>query len=569
MANHARVVMPKEGQMLGRSIRSRWIRLGLGLSLLLGMAVSGCGTAATPQPEASEAPTAPAAATPTSPPVVSKDGSLRFAPIQHEASMDPHQFGHTETCQVSIHIYDPLVWKGPDGEFYPGLADSWEISEDGLSIGFELREGVTFHDGTPWDAEAACWNFDRIANPDRRSDMARGYLGPYDRCEVTGPYSIRVHFEEPHGALLNLLTTGYFGMVSPAAVEKWGEDDYAIHPVGTGPFVFKDWVLEDHITLVNNPDYNWAPDFFEHQGPAYLDELTFVYIAETETRVAALETGDLDVMNGLQAHNIPRFEDDPNYEVQVIDSPGHPSGYWINTTHYPWDDIRVRQALMWSIDQQQLVDTLTMGAIPPKYQALSDTTMCFWEEGNTMYKPRDLEKAAELLEEAGFVDRDGDGIREDEDGNPLYGKIIFCLDPRQHEALQAQAREAGFDLEVGLQECAEYNEGLREGTFELGWCMWKAPDPGVLETTFHSEGGCAASFFKDPELDEAIVMGRSSYDPEDRCPYYEEAQKIIQENALWLSVQANALVITQSTDVHGIKWSPDGWGYLYDAWVEE
>ena len=167
---------------------------------------------------------------------------------------------------------EPLVWEPEPGRFVPGLADSWEISPDAKMYTFKLKKGVKFHDGTPFNAAAVKFTMDRVVDPAVKAGQSHDQLGPYDHTEVVDDYTARIVMKQPYAPLLTNLN-GYLGIVSPTAVEKMGLAEFARHPVGSGPLMFKEWVPKDHVTLVKNLDYNWASSYFKHTGPAYLDQV--------------------------------------------------------------------------------------------------------------------------------------------------------------------------------------------------------------------------------------------------------------------------------------------------------
>ena len=197
-------------------------------------------------------------------------GKLVYGLTLAPSGIDPHIDASSELGIPLTSVYDTLVYQDLDGSFVPGLAERWDLAQDGKTYTFELRRDVKFHDGKRFDAEAVKFNFDRIADPGLRSRKARGMLGPYSHTEVVDEFTVKIHFHEPYAPFLDALSQVYLGMASPAAVQEWGTD-YQLHQVGTGPFIFKEYVPNDHLTIVRNPDYDWAPSVYAHTGPAYLE----------------------------------------------------------------------------------------------------------------------------------------------------------------------------------------------------------------------------------------------------------------------------------------------------------
>ena len=172
------------------------------------------------------------------------------------SGIDPHVNASSELGIPLTSVYDTLVYLDPEtGAFVPGLAESWDVSEDGRSYTFHLRQDVTFHDGTAFNAEAVRFNLERITSDELSSQKARFMLGPYERVEVIEDFTVGVYLSEPFAPFLEALSQVYLGMASPAAVEQWG-DDYQLHQVGTGPFEFVEYMPGDHLLLRRNPDYD-------------------------------------------------------------------------------------------------------------------------------------------------------------------------------------------------------------------------------------------------------------------------------------------------------------------------
>src|SRR6267142_2575371 len=216
-------------------------------------------------------------------------GRLVFAARQDIDTLDPHITNRAATRKILIQFMDTLVVIDPkDGSVKPGLAEKWEVSPDGKAYTFHLRRNVKFHDGTPFDAAAMKFTFDRIQTPLGAPGVARAFLGPYDGADIVDAYTVRVRLKQPYAPFLRMVGLSPLAPLSPTAVRKMGED-FSRKPVGTGPFMVKEWVPKSHVTLVRNPDYAWPPATAAHRGPAYLDEVTWRFVPEATTRTAVLQ----------------------------------------------------------------------------------------------------------------------------------------------------------------------------------------------------------------------------------------------------------------------------------------
>jgi len=511
---------------------------------------------------------------PTSPPAPTAQpsgGKLTYGLTLAPSGIDPHVDASSELGIPLTSVYDPLVWLSPEGTFVPGLAERWEISADGRVYTFTLRRDVKFHDGTPFNAEAVRFSLDRIADPATKSRKAIGMLGPYDHTEVVDDYTVRVHFKEPYAPFLTSLSTVYLAMVSPSAVQKWGEE-YQFHQVGTGPFIFKEYVPKDRLVLVRNPDYNWAPSFFNHQGAAYLDEVVFRFYTDPATRALALESGEADVMGEIPPLDASRLDDDPAYTLMPVAIPGQPLQFFLNTQRPPLDDLLVRQALLYAVDREAIVRTIFKGYSPVAYGPLSRPTFAYDPavEGRYAYDPQ---KAAELLEAAGWTDSDGDGIR-DRDGQPLQLDVILMgwgYIPEVGQMLQDQLQQVGVTLNSQKMTFSNALGAVREGNYHLVPFLFSSSDPDILRSCFHSanvEGGFNWSKVVDPELDALLEEGMQTLDEAARQEIYAQIQQRIMDQAMILPIRDYVNLNATHSYVQGLRFDRQGWfPWLYEVSV--
>lgn len=500
-------------------------------------------------------------------------GSLVYGLTLAPSGIDPHIDASSELGIPLTSVYDPLVWLTPDGEFVPGLAKDWNVSEDGLVYTFHLRQDVKFHDGTPFNAEAVRFSLDRVADPETKSRKARGMLGPYDHTAVVDDYTAKVHFKEPYAPFLTSLSTVYLAMVSPKAVEKWG-DEYQFHQVGTGPFIFEEYVPKDHLTLTRNPDYDWAPSLFDHEGPAYLEEITFRFYTDSATRVLALESGEADVMGEIPPQDAGRLEGSEDYALFPVSIPGEPLQFYMNTQRAPLDDLRVRQALLYAIDRQAIVETVFKEYSPVAYGPLTRPTFAYDSsvEGGYAYDPQ---QAIALLEEAGWTDSDGDGVR-DRDGQPLRLETILMgwgYLPEVGQMLQDQLKQVGVGMDSRQMTFSNAIGDVGEGKYHLAPFLFSYSDPDILRTSFHSsniEGGFNWSKFGDEQLDAWLEEGNQTLEESARKEIYAQIQQYIMDQALILPIRDYVNLNAASAQVQGLRYDRQGWfPWLYEVSLAE
>lgn len=510
---------------------------------------------------------APGASTPASGPAAEGEtassasgGDLTIGLAIEPITLDPALVLYIPDNLIARNLYDTLVHVDPEGTVQPGLATEWSVSDDGTEFTFTLRDDVTFHDGAPFNADAVKVSLDRAAAVTEISS-AQTALADYASTEVVDPQTVVVTFNTPKPRFLQDLATSAFGIPSPAAVEN---ADFAQNPVGTGPFTFVEWVPQDHITIARNPDYAWAPPFAENQGAPYLDSVTFRFLPEQGSRLSALQSGEAQVVEDPAAQEVAPLLADGTYALQSFSAPGMPSQMMINTEKAPTDDLAVREAMLQAVNQEELVQVAFAGLQSPAHSVLSPSTIGFNTAAAELNR-FDLTNAQTLLEGAGWVDSDGDGIRE-KDGQPLT--LIYPAIPAYEEAfmelLAAYLTAVGFDVQIQTMDDAGVFEFANAGNHNIVNMGWMSSDPGVLNILFNSaniEAGSAFSRFRSEELDNALNSAAVEMDLDARNALYGEAQQIIMENALTLPVHNYDRVNVMLPSVQG--WNVDSEGYTW------
>ncbi len=533
--------------------------------LVAGVLMMSCGAGPTPQP----APTVDGAPEPT--PAPPGGGRLVYGLTLAPSGIDPHVDASSELGIPLTSVYDTLVYQDLDGNFVAGLAERWEVSDDGLVYTFYLRRDVHFHDGTPFNAQAVQFNLDRVRDLGAASRKAGGMLGPYERTEVVDDYTVRLHLSDPYAPLLDSLSQVYLGMASPAAVQQWGSE-YQLHQVGTGPFVFQEYLPNDHLTLVRNPDYAWAPEVYDHDGPAYLDEIEFRFYVDPAVRALALESGEAHVMGEIPPQDAVRLEGDERFALHLVPVPGHPLQFFINSARPPTDDLRVRQAILYAADRESIVNTVFLGYSPVAWGPLAASTMGYEPQLEGTYA-HDPVRANELLDEAGWLDTDGDGIR-DKDGQPLILQAYlqgWGYLPEVGQLLQSQLHDVGIDMQMETVAYPAAVEAASQGLHHLAPMVFSSSDPSVLNLTFPSsiEPGFNWSKTDDAELAGFLAEAVHAMDLNRRAELYSQAQLRIMNLALVLPIRDYVNINAASSGVHGLQYDRRGWfPWLHDVYLE-
>jgi peptide/nickel transport system substrate-binding protein len=495
-------------------------------------------------------------------------GHLTYGLTLAPSGIDPHVNQSSELGIPLTSVYDTLVYQDPaTGEFVPGLARLWEISPDGLSYTFTLKQGVKFHDGTPFDAEAVRFNLDRITSPDLASQKAKFMLGPYDHTEVIDGHTVRIVLAQPFAPLLDSFSQVYLGMASPTAVKQWGKD-YQLHQVGTGPFVMAEYIPGDRLVLKPNPDYAWGPSLYSHKQ-AQVEEIEFRFFTDPSTRSPALETGEADVMGEIPPLDAQRLEDSGEFRIQGVPIPGVSLMFFQNTTSPPLDDARVRQALLYATDRHSIISAVFQDRSPVAYGPLSAVTYGYDATVKDLY-PYDPGKAADLLADAGWADSDQDGVL-DRDGKPLALQMVLMnwgYTPEISQMLSATWATLGIQVESRVVSFSEAFQIAQDGTYHLVPFALSGSDPDLLRKFFHSSGGNNWSKVSDPEMDGWLDQASQGVDRAQRAALYSQVQRRVMDQALVIPIRDYVNLNGVSNGVQGLRFDAQGWfPWLIDVTV--
>ena len=477
-------------------------------------------------------------------------GIFRMAITESPISLNPVHANDTSSMRVVYQLFDTLVSIDSDGEVVPNLAESWDISEDGLVYTFKLKKGVKFHATTEGDVETAnggrevtaedwVWTFNYITDPDTNSarayfiDMIKGYNdyreGKADTLAgVTAKddYTLQIELEHSFAPFISVLAYNTFSVLPKEDVEKWGQD-FGLHPVGTGPFKFSEWIQGDKLVLSRNENY-WRSDSSGNSLP-YFDGMELKVINDLTMQWTEFNLGNFEAIEVV---------DDPYYHEALEKYPDSffrrpmmgTYFYGMNVTAKPFDNKKVRQAINYAIDRQGIIDllrngraTAARGVLPPGMFGYNPDL-----EGYT-YDPA---KAKQLLAEAGYPN--GISITLQYNTDDIHKRIA--------EAFQQQMKEAGIELELKHMEGAALFEAMEKGDatfFRLGWVV-DYPDPdNFLYVLLNSANfGPLGNFtlYRNPEFDRLTNEARLETDPEERRRMYQEAERIAVEDAPWLFV---------------------------------
>lgn len=438
--------------------------------------------------------------------------------------------------QVQYNIFDRLLDVDAQMQIVPYLVTSWEASEDGLIYTMHLQEGVTFHDGTPLDAEAVKYNLDRARQPDTRRATE---LSEVQGVEVVDEHTFQIVLSQPFPAVLGALTDRAGMMVSPAAMEELGADGFTQAPVGSGPFRFDSRVRGDHIVLVRNDEY-WR------EGQPLVDEVVFRVVPDENVAVANLLSGQLDVLQtrSIADQQISVLQSNPSLTVEVVPGIGW-EGIWLNTRVAPFDDVNVRRALQAAVDRATIAQVVYAGAAVPSWGPYSPATP--FNDGQVpvpdLEAARGYIAASKYSEGVSFTLSIGTGN--------TYQRLA--------EVLQSMWAEAGITVEIEVMEYGQVLNDLDTGNFQAGLAGWSGrADPDQDITPFnYTNGSHNYAGYSNPELDALLDASRLAMGPE-RVDLLHQAVQVIRDEVPYLFLVHAAQKIAYSNDIQGLSAHPDG-----------
>jgi peptide/nickel transport system substrate-binding protein len=485
-------------------------------------------------------------------------------------SLDPHgQYGRfAPQARVMRSIYDSLVVLQPDQSVAPWLASSWEISPDRKRYTFQLRQDVVFHDGTRFDAAAVKANFDRIQNP-ANALLSLPQIGPYAGSTVVSPYVVQVEFSEPFEPFLHNLSATGLAIVSPEAVAKYGKA-LGQHPTGTGPFQFDSLTPGSEIRLVKNTGYQWAPANAAHQGPAYVDRLTFSNVPEQLTRVAALQSGQVQIADLIPSQNIAEFKADPDFVFQQKEMLDSNYALQLNDAKAPWDDKDIRNAVKLSLDIDLIVRIIYLGTIERAWSPLSHHLFGSAEQALTGSWQPDPAQAKSILEAKGWK-LGPDGIRV-KDGKRLTIRFLDTQGNREQrldvmQLVRHQLAASGIELSIDSQPAGNYFQKIENGDYDLIAGAQYTPDPDVLRYTFVPQfrsiiqGGTV----NDPQLNQWLIAAAAEADPVRRKQLYLQAQQLIIDQVYAIPIYILRYNLAVASQVQGVALDTHGFPNYHAA----
>ena len=522
--------------------------------------------------------------------IASAKGILVYGSSGDASRLDPGDVTDGESIQRMDNIFEGLVeFEAGTTEIEPCLATSWEASTDGTEIVFKLREGVKFHDGTDFNADAVVFSFARqydLNNPYHQyGEWAYwGYMfSDIEEMIKIDDYTVKLVLKRPNASIMTSLAMFTVNIVSPANAEKYKGDAFK-YPCGTGPFKFVEWVKDDHITLEVNDSY-W-------RERSQLDKLIFKVIPDPSARLMALV---VDEVQGIEYPNPADFARiNANKDLVLMTQPGMNIGYmamntgygyidanengvrdpdepWVKTPGYfePLTKKKVRQAINMAIDKQSIVDNLYMGTAIKAKNGMPPFMLGYNDEIKDY--PYDPAKAKELLTEAGYPN----GFEVTLYVMPVSRPYMFDP-PKIGEAIQSYLGAIGIRVKFYQVDWGTYLQETEAGKHQMCLLGWTGDngDPDNFMNVLYGANACSIgtagnyAFFNDENVQILLSKALQTYDKEKRAEYYKKAQEVIHEDAGWVYLAHSVQSMVFRKNVHGFVLYPTSRVFFYPVRLE-
>ena len=523
------------------------LRFYLALLLLAALVVAACAAPASEAPGAGQEAAAPAEEAVSGEPVAG--GTLRAAFQNEWAGLDPHATSSYSSYQILNNVLEGLTFYDDDMNLVPWLAESWEQSEDGLTWTFKLREGVKFSNGREMTAEDVKWSFERLIDPETGSGNAARVGPPETKIETIDKYTVAITHPEPFGIFPQSL--GFDKSTAIMAKESLEDDGTVKVPIGTGPFQISEVEGTTRLLLTRNENY-WQ------EGLPLLDAIEITPIPDDTVRETALRGGEVDWILSIAPQNFDSLVADPN--VEVATAPQLSYDYiGINLTKEPFSDVRVRQAIAYAIDRQQLCEAGFFGLCDPIQGPIGKGSPWYFD-----YAPydHDVAKAKELLAEAGYPD----GFTMEWLPTVQYGETV-----RAAQVLQQQVAEIGIESTINAPEWSEWLDLEGNFKYDAYICNWNGLIDADQYYYLQHRTGLVFNFtgYSNEEFDALVDEGRSISDFDKRYQIYEKANKILVDDAPYVYMYNKKEIRAYAPYVKGFVVRPDQANNFWNVWLDQ
>lgn len=493
-------------------------------------------------------------------------GTLTFAVGSDAGCVDPQQVASNETIYSVRQIVDSLTDQDPKtGKIVPWLAKSWDVSSDTRTFTFHLRAGVTFSDGSKLTAQVVKDNFDAVPKLGALGTLAQGYLSGVKSTTVVDPLTVRVAFAQPNAQFLQATSTHSLGIESSASVRRTPQQKCSDGVIGSGPFVLKQYVQNQSITLDRRTGYAWGSALWAKKGEAYLDKLVFKVVPEAGVRAGSLQSGQVDAISSVGKANEAPLK---GGQVSLLRraNPGIVFGLGLNQSRPVLKDAKVRQAILYAVDRKQIADAVFPTGTQAATSVLAHTTPDYTDLSSDL--AFDAAKAKSLLDAAGWK-AGADGIRA-KDGKKLALSITWIPNSATNqpalELIQQQLKAVGIEVTLKQVQVTQLASTLQSGDYDASWGNITRADPDILRSSFSTQ---LANFYRVPagDLDTVLSAQAATTDAVKRKELVGQAQQLIVRNAFYAPVVELQTQLGVTNKVHDLDFDASSRIQLHDTWI--
>ncbi|WP_244980524.1 ABC transporter substrate-binding protein [Acetobacter thailandicus] len=489
---------------------------------------------------------------------------LRVGVHYEPSNIDPHLGAAELALQMTNGVFDTLVNKTTDGEYLPGLAESFQISEDQCSYIFTLRRDVLFHDGTAFTAHAVQASFERARDPASKSQLAGSLLGSYRSCHIINDYCLEILLDKPYALFLDALSQAWLAPMSVKAMQENGPG-FMRHPVGTGPFIFDRWEAGNCLVIRRNPAYAWAPPVVKNQEKAHLDEIVFKFIADDKKRSEAFERNEVDLIFAANPGDAAPLRARQDTDVTVWPIRGVPVCLMLNIKRTPTDSLAVRQALSHAIDRDALVTEVFKGEFTRAYGPVSQFTLGYEPDVETFY-PYNPDKAVTLLEQDGWImQADGRRYKNSVPLEVIFYALPVNFYPEFGDIITRELAPLGITVKVELCSPPAWIQAGMQGLHNMIPQGKYASSSQLLGFVYHSRNSGAGGYGWSkrgpedyPEIDTLIEQSDTCIDKAGYVPLFNKVQLAVMQAALAVPLHCNANIVAARTTVSGLTFDAIG-----------
>ncbi|HZS86243.1 MAG TPA: ABC transporter substrate-binding protein [Chloroflexota bacterium] len=512
---------------------TRWMRLASALTLTILLA----GTSRA----AGSAPAAPV-----------KGGTLTMARSTDIFTFDPYNTQDDNSIFTEATIFDGLVRLGPDGKsVIPALATAWHASKDGKAMTFTLRPGVRFSDGTPLTSRDVAWSLQRDADP----KGSWGFLfAPVTSVTADSANAVTIHMSSPFAPLLPALTTFAASIYSKKVYDKYGRTGFGQHPLGTGPFMLKQWNKGVNLELVRNP-YYWEA------GKPYLDGVTFTVVGDDNTKILQLQSGQADIIDRVPPNLLAQLRTNPKVSIESVK--GTAVGWiTINEAVKPLGDVNVRRALAWALDRQSIARNVYFGVATPAKSVVPSST--FYYDPNTNPIGYDLAKAKQFLAKS----------------SAPHGFSVQIMVPSGDAAelgiatiWSSALKQIGINASILQVEATTAQDRYNSEKYQIWISQWTndTPDPDEFAGAgldYKAGQNSLHTGFKNDQMSALVEQARQQLNPQKRAQMYSEIQRLVNDYVPFIYVDEVPRLYASASSVHGFLPNSQGKYGFQNVWIQ-